>query len=513
MIATAPRAKTGLFAQVSRAALIVSCAAGLAAVTPLAASLALTHPAHAEMPGSFADLAAKVSPSVVNISSSHKETVSAEEDGPEMPFAFPKGSPFEEFFAPFMNRERHNHPHRRQALSLGSGFIIDPAGYIATNHHVIEGADKISVTLSDGKEYPAKLIGTDPKTDLALLKIDAKRSLPAIEWGDSDKARIGDWVVAVGNPFGLGGTVTTGIVSARGRDIREGPFDDFLQIDAAINRGNSGGPAFDIAGHVIGINTAIFSPSGGNVGIGFAIPSNLAKPILLTLKDKGHIERGWLGVAIQDVTPDLAKGIGLGEAKGAIVSGIEPDSPAAKAGLAAGDVITSFNGQEIAEMRDLPRLVAEATPGSAAKLGIWRKGRTLDLDIAIGQMKSDTIVAANPDADEDGDGDNAPNAAAETRQVLGADLAKITPDLRAQFDLDQAAQGLVVTNLDPDSLLAEQGLRPGDVIARIANDPVATPEDFAAAVEKIKAQENRILVLLIERQGHDLFVTIDLAQA
>ena len=323
--------------------LAVTALSGALLLTPLAVPLAQAYPA----PDSFADLAAKVTPAVVNISSTHKETEGDSED--QMPFDFPKGSPFEQLFKPFMEQQRQQH-HNAKITSLGSGFIIDPSGYIVTNNHVIDEATDIEVTTTDGTEYPAKLIGTDTKTDLALLKITAKKPLPFVNFGDSDKERVGDWIMAVGNPFGLGGSVSAGIVSARGRDINAGPFDDFLQLDAAINQGNSGGPTFSTDGDVIGINTAIASPNGGSVGIGFAIPSNLANPVIEALREHGSVERGWLGVEIQKVTPDLAKAMGLPQPEGALVSGVQDGSPATKL-LKTGVVIVGYNGQTVDEMR------------------------------------------------------------------------------------------------------------------------------------------------------------------
>ena len=349
-----------------------------AALSALLASTALAgasvSPAQARgAPDSFADLAAQLSPAVVNVSSTQKAEARADR-GAEVP-GFPPGSPFEQFFRDFMDRNHpggqgqgpqrrgeNNRPSPRggddapsgRATSLGSGFIIDPAGYIVTNNHVIDGADEISVTLTDNTTLKAKLIGKDDRVDLALLKVETTHPLTAVKFGDSDVERVGDWVLAIGNPFGLGGSVTAGIVSARGRDIRQGPYDDFIQTDAAINRGNSGGPLFNMAGEVIGINTAIYSPSGGSVGIGFSVPSNLAKNVVMQLKEYGHARRGWLGVRIQQVTPDIAEAVGLKDARGAMVAGMNDGGPADKAGIHNGDVILKFNGQDVKEMRTLP---------------------------------------------------------------------------------------------------------------------------------------------------------------
>ena len=327
-------------------------------------------------PETFADLAAKVTPAVVNISSTHHEAAGPSDQAE--PFDFPPGSPFEQFFKHF--REQQGHGSGGQDMTaLGSGFIIDSAGYIVTNNHVIDGASEIHVTLSSGKDYPAKLIGADKKTDLALLKVDAGSALPFVGWGNSDAARVGDWVLAVGNPFGLGGTVTTGIISARSRDIHSGPFDDFLQIDASINRGNSGGPTFNLDGEVIGINSAIASPNGGSVGIGFAVPSNMAKPVIEALRERGRVDRGWIGVAIQEVTPEIAQSLGLGQPTGALIASVQADGPAAAARLQQGDVILTFDGQTVAETRELPRIVAATPAGKRVEVVVWREGERKSL--------------------------------------------------------------------------------------------------------------------------------------
>jgi serine protease Do len=508
--AQAPKApensRSRLFVTVGRAALFM----GALAFIPPAISLAHVAEAKADQltgetrPASFADLAAKVTPAVVNISSSRKV---AEADSPEMPFNFPKGSPFEDFFRQFQEQQGGGHKQMHKAMSLGSGFVIDPAGYIVTNNHVIEESTDITVTLADGTEYPAKLIGTDPKTDLALLKVEPKKPLPSVPWGDSDKARVGDWVMAVGNPFGLGGSVTTGIVSARSRDIHEGPFDDFLQIDAAINQGNSGGPTFDMSGHVVGINTAIVSPSGGSVGIGFAIPSNLAKTVVAELRDKGSIERGWLGVEIQQVTPDLAQGIGLDEPKGALIANIDPSSPAAKADLQPGDVVLAFNGAKVMEMRDLPRLVANADPGSKATLDILRQGHEKEISVEIGKLKPEQ-VASNDNNDGSGDATDGSESA-----VLGARLSALTPEARQAFNLDDKTKGVVIVDLKDDSPLVDQGLKPGDVIERIGNSDVTDPAEITRLAEAAQKSSKPVLVMLVNRDGRDHFIAVNLKQA
>ena len=470
--------------------------------------LALSNPSYAAPPPeSFADLAAKVSPAVVNISSTH---VQSQQDGQgpgQLPFDVPEGSPFEHFFKPFLDQQREQNKRPRKVTSLGSGFIIDASGYVVTNNHVVDGAKDIEVTLTDGSEYPAEVIGTDAKTDLALLKVEAKTPLPYVSFGDSDKMRIGDWVMAVGNPFGLGGTVTAGIVSARGRDIHEGPYDDFLQIDAAINQGNSGGPAFSTDGSVIGINTAIFSPSGGSVGIGFAIPSNLAKPIIAELKEQGHIDRGWLGVAIQPLTPDLAQGMGLEADKGALIASVQDDSPAAAAGLKSGDVVVRFGDREIESPKDLSRVVAETASGATVPVKIWRDGSEHTVEVKIAEMKQEVVASASQTGDESG------SAASDTVDQLGATLAPVNDLTRQQFGLSRDAKGVVIADLEQDSALAEQGVRPGDVIERVNDRKIANPADVAAALHEAQADKRSVAVMLIESEGNDRFVAVQISQS
>jgi len=482
---------------------------GVAAATIM--GLAVAAPSFAAAPpDSFADLAAKVSPAVVNVSSTH---VMAQQDGQggngpgEMPFNFPEGSPFDQFFKRFQKQQQEQQKHPRKVTSLGSGFIVDATGYVVTNNHVIDEAKDIEVTLNDGTEYPAKLIGTDPKTDLALLKVEAKSPLPYVSFGDSDKMRIGDWVMAVGNPFGLGGTVTAGIISARGRDIHEGPYDDFLQTDAAINQGNSGGPTFSTDGSVIGINTAIVSPTGGSVGIGFAIPSNLAKPIIAELKQQGHIDRGWLGVAIQDLTPDLTQGLGLTSDKGALVASVQDGSPAAEAGIKAGDVVLGFGDHTIASPKDLSRVVAETQSGASVPVKIWRNGAEQTVSVKIAQMKEDVASA-----EDTGKGTRSGPSASDTVQQLGATLAPVTDETRQQFGLDDSAEGVVVTYLQQDSALADQGVQPGDVIERINDRKVTNPGDVAKALDAVRADKRSVAVMLIARDGNDRFVAVQIKE-
>jgi serine protease Do len=483
---------------------------GVAAATIL--GLAVAAPGYAASPpDTFADLAAKVSPAVVNVSSTHVE---AQQDGqglfgPGQEMPFPPGSPFEQFFKQFQEQQREQQKHPRKVTSLGSGFIIDASGYVVTNNHVIDDAKNIQVTLTDGTEYPAKVVGNDPKTDLALLKVEAKKPLPYVSFGDSDKMRIGDWVMAVGNPFGLGGTVTAGIISARGRDIHEGPYDDFLQTDAAINQGNSGGPTFSTDGSVIGINTAIFSPSGGSVGIGFAIPSNLAKPIIAELKAQGHIDRGWLGVSIQELTPDLTQGMGLASDKGALISSVQAGGPAAEAGIQPGDVVLAFGDHVIASPKDLSRVVAETPSGTSLPMKIWRDGSEQTVNVKIAKMKEDNVASTEGSGTEP----DASPSASDTVQQLGATLVPVTDETRQKFGLAEDAQGVVIADLEQDSVLADQGVRPGDVIQRVNDRKVANPGDVAKALHEARADKRSVAVMLIEREGTDHFVAVQIGQS
>lgn len=386
-------------------------------------------------PQSFAELAQKVTPAVVNIASSQMlRGQNAQE--PALPFDVPNGSPYEKFFEPFRDQREglgRGAPPPRMATGLGSGFIVDPSGYVVTNNHVADGAADVKVTLDDDSVYPATIVGVDPQTDLALLKIEAKRQLPALQFDNSDMAQVGDWVMAVGNPFGLGGTVTAGIVSARGRNIQAGPYDDFLQIDAAINRGNSGGPLFNMDGKVIGVNTAIFSPNGGSVGLGFAIPSNIAKTVIAQLKENGQVERGWLGARIQSITPEIAAAVGLKEPYGAMVTDVTPGSPAAKAGLRQGDAILSFANQTIGDPREPARLVASESAGSKRAVTVWRDRASENLTVVTGRQPAEAQVAERNSGAET-------NGAYHSAQ-LNADLLSLTPERRAEFGIPDEVNG------------------------------------------------------------------------
>ena len=488
--------------------------------TAMVLPASLPHPAAARgQTESFADLAATLLPAVVNISSSQATQARADRGGPDVP-QFPPGSPFEQFFRDFLDRNKPGQGRRPpggpdgpgpggpgggRAVSLGSGFIIDPTGYIVTNNHVIDGADEITVTLTDNTTLKAKLIGKDERVDLALLKVETDKPLTAVPIGDSDVARVGDVVLAIGNPFGLGGSVTAGIVSARGRDIRQGPYDDFIQTDAAINKGNSGGPLFNMKGEVIGINTAIYSPSGGSVGIGFSVPANLAKPVIAQLREYGKARRGWLGVRIQQVTPDIAESLGLKETTGAMVAGVNDDGPADKAGVKNGDIILKFNSQDVKEMRSLPRIVAETPVGKAVPLVLWRDGKEMTVQAAVGELPDDIQQAS-----AGGGGKEKPNKTSDIAG-LGARLAPITDDLRNQFKLSADQKGVVVTDVDTDGAAAGRGLKPGDVIVEVQQQAVSTPAEVAERMDRYRKQ-NRKTVLMLIQSGEGLrWVPVPLA--
>jgi serine protease Do len=477
---------------------------------------AFVAPAYARpAPDGFADLAARLLPGVVNISSS--QNVQAHNDhpgggggggnGPELPF--PPGSPFEQFFKDFMNRQHGgNQPQQpaRRMQSLGSGFIIDPAGVVITNNHVIDGADEITVRLQDGTELKATLVGKDDRADIAVLKVSSDKPLPFVPFGDSDKSRVGDWVLAIGNPFGLGGSVTAGIVSARGRDIGQGPYDDFLQTDAAINRGNSGGPLFNMDGEVIGINTAIYSPSGGSIGIGFSIPANLAKNVVEQLRDFGRARRGWLGVRIQQVSPEIAESFGLKEPSGALVAGVEDNGPAAKAQLKNGDIILKFNGQDVKEMKNLPRIVAETTIGKSVPVTIWRDGKEQTIEAVVGELPDDTKKASATTG--------APDKPASPKTVelsgLGMKLGQLTQEMRDKFQIAKDQKGVVITDVTSGTPAADRGLKAGDVIVEVQQEEVAAPSDVQDKVEKARKTTRPTVLMLIQTSDGLRYVPLPL---
>lgn len=462
----------------------------------------------AELQAGFADLVEKLSPAVVNISTTQK----VKGGGVQMfgmPFQglpdTPEMEPFRDFFDRFAQPQGKE--TEREVYSLGSGFIIDPKGYVITNNHVVEEAEEISVTLTDNSKYKATVVGRDKKTDLALLKVEAKKDLPAVTMGDSDAMRVGDWVIAIGNPFGLGGSVTQGIISARQRSINAGPFDDFLQTDAPINRGNSGGPLFNTKGEVIGINSAIFSPSGGSVGIGFAIPTALAKPVIAQLKEFGRTHRGWLGVKIQEVSEEVADSVGLAKPMGALVLDVGKGSPAEKAGIQVGDVITHFDGKEISEMRFLPRMVAEAKIGKAAEVTYWRKGSSKTTKVMIGELEE---AADGSDGQEKPKKTKGEKSQGET--ILGMELTPLSPQQREEFRLSDKAQGVVVIDLKDNSEAAKRGVRPGDVIADINGEKTASVADVRKALESARKAGRKFALVRVVRADDEAFITLPTAE-
>ncbi len=513
-----PRPKASAFRRVRAAALATGVGLSLA-LAPMAwadTAAPLGAGAAAQLP-SFSPLVKKVLPAVVNISVTEKpDTAAADEqdmggdqgDQQGMP-----SSPFDEFLRKFFEQQGQGFPgmpprpspHAEQRMALGSGFIIDPAGYVVTNNHVVANADKVTVIFQDGTKHPAKVLGRDPKTDLALLKIDAKEPLPYVSWGDSNAAQVGDWVLAVGNPFGLGGTVSSGIISARGRDIHSGPYDDYLQLDAAINRGNSGGPTFNLNGQVVGINTAIYSPNGGSVGIGFAIPASLAKPVIEQLREHGKVERGWLGVQIQEVTPEIAKSLGLPKQEGALIADVTTGSPAAKAGLKQGDVILSFNGHEVAKVRDLPIVVAQTPVGEKAKVAVFRDGKTEDLSVAIGKMPENPQVAEN-------ERQGGQQSSDDSATALGVKLSPLTSELRQRAGVPKSVKGVVVTGIEDSSPLAEIGIQPGDVIVQVNQQPVTTPHQAETKLKEAQSGANKNLLLLINRHGTNQYLALSMSK-
>jgi serine protease Do len=447
----------------------------------------------------FSQLAGHLLGVVVNISTSQTAAAPAK-TAQDTPPASP-GTSLDDLFRDFFgDKGPPGGQAGPRAASLGSGFIIDPSGLIVTNAHVIANADQITVTLSDDTVLQAQVVGRDTVTDLALLKVDSKTPLPAASWGDSTKAKVGDWVLAIGNPFGLGGTVTAGIISATARDIHSGPYDDFLQTDASINRGNSGGPMFNLQGEVIGINTAIYSPSGGSIGIGFAIPTALAQPIIDQLKTTGKVVRGWIGARIQPVTDDVAESLGLDKARGALIAAIDPDSPATQAGLRPGDVILSYDGKPVDRSRQLPRLVADSAPDKPIKLTIWRDGKEDEITL--------TVVAYNPNRPQPQPPAPEQPKPPPTVDALGLKVAKLTPDLRKQFSLPEATRGIVIVEVPQNSPAATQGLRAGDLIVAVGDAPVSVPDDALAHIAAAKKAGRKNVLIRVEREGNFRFDTM-----
>ncbi|MFN3954680.1 MAG: Do family serine endopeptidase [Pararhodobacter sp.] len=454
----------------------------------------LLSPLHAqERPVSFADLAEAVSPAVVNITTSTTVAAQLDRGLPQLP----EGAPFQDFFNEFFNRDGQRQPRPRQSQSLGSGFVISDDGFIVTNNHVIEGADEIRIEFFSGLTLTAELIGTDPATDIALLKVSHDGTLPHVPWGDSEAARVGDWVLAVGNPLGQGFSVSAGIISARGRAL-QGNYDDYIQTDAAINRGNSGGPLFNMQGEVIGVNTAILSPTGGSIGIGFAMSSNVAERVVAQLKEFGATRRGWLGVRIQDVTADVADALGLTRAQGALVTEVM-EGPAREAGMLTGDVILSFDGGDIADTRDLVRRVADAGVGRGVDVVVFRDGDEALLNVVLG-LREEDMASTRP-------GTRAPEPPAE---ILGMELAELSDAMREEMALAPGTTGLVVRAVEPGSDADTKGLRPGDVITEAGQTPVTSIAEFRARVNEARDAGRRTLLLMVRRGDDPRFVALSL---
>ncbi|MBS0533812.1 MAG: Do family serine endopeptidase [Proteobacteria bacterium] len=482
----------------------------------LAASLVtpwFARPAMARGPEGIADVAEQVIDAVVNIST--KQTVDLSND--KMP-QLPPGSPFEEFFEEFFKNRRgqggtpggpggqNGGQQSRRVNSLGSGFIIDPSGYVVTNNHVIADADEVNVILNDGTTLKAQLVGTDKKTDLALLKVDSPKPLKAVKFGDSDKLRLGEWVIAIGNPFSLGGTVTAGIVSARNRDIQSGPYDNYIQTDAAINRGNSGGPLFNLDGEVIGVNTAIISPSGGSIGIGFAVPSKTVVGVIDQLREFKEVRRGWLGVRIQQVTDEIADSLNIKPARGALIAGIDDKGPAKPAGIEPGDVVVKFDGKDIKEMRDLPKIVAETTVGKDVSVVIIRKGKEETKTVKLGRLddgeKQASLTPKKDQPEED---------KTSVKKALGLDLANLNDAARKKYKIQDKVKGVLITGVEPNSPAAEKRLQPGMVIAEVQQQAVTNAADLQKRIDQLKKDGKKAVVLLVvSPEGDPSFVAIGL---
>jgi serine protease Do len=479
----------------------------LAAVAAAALALPpLSTPLLARGPEKIADVAEKVIDAVVNISTSQK----VEARGVPIP-QLPPGSPFEEFFEEFFKNRRGqgdsqspNRPPRRVS-SLGSGFVVDPSGIVVTNNHVIAEADEINVIFTDGTRLKAEVVGRDKKTDLAVLRVNPLKPLMAVKFGDSDKIRLGEWVIAIGNPFSLGGTVTAGIVSARNRDINSGPYDNYIQTDAAINRGNSGGPLFNLEGEVIGVNTAIISPSGGSIGIGFAVPSKIVQAVVAQLQQFGETRRGWLGVKIQQVTDEIAESLNLKPARGALVAGVDDKGPAKPAGIEAGDVIVKFDGKDIKEMRDLPRIVADTPVGKDVEVVVVRKGKEETRTVKLGRLEDDdkpqpASVKSSP-----------PEEKSVVQKTLGLQLSGLSDELRKRYKIKESIRGVVITGVDAGSVAADKRLAAGSVIVAIEQEQVSQPADVQNRVEALKrAGKKTALLLVANAEGDMMFVALPL---
>jgi serine protease Do len=477
----------------------------LGAASVLISAPVVSVPALARGPEGIADVAEKVIDAVVNISTSQTIEAKGGAEGRGTMPQLPPGSPFEEFFDDFF-KNRHGGPggpkggdlQPHKTNSLGSGFIVDTSGIVVTNNHVIADADEISIIMNDGSKFKAELVGVDKKTDLAVLKFKPTKPLVAVKFGDSDKLRLGEWVIAIGNPFSLGGTVTAGIVSARNRDINSGPYDSYIQTDAAINRGNSGGPLFNLDGEVIGVNTLIISPSGGSIGIGFAVPSKTVAGVVDQLRQFGELRRGWLGVRIQQVTDEIAESLNIKPARGALIAGVDDKGPAKPAGIEPGDVVVTFDGKEIKEPKDLSRVVADTAVGKEVDVVIIRKGAEQNLKVTLGRLD---------------DGDKATPAAAKTQEpaekpvtqkALGLDLASLSKDLRSRYKIKDSVKGVIITNVDTPSDAADKRLSAGEVIVEVAQEAVSSAADVKKRVDQLKKDGKKSILLLVSNADGEL---------
>jgi serine protease Do len=458
-------------------------------------------------------VAEKVLDAVVNISTSQSvggsqgpRTIQPPQlPGPQGPQGQgPQGSPFDDFFEEFFKRRGEEDSNRpRRVSSLGSGFVIDPEGIVVTNNHVIADADEVFANFNDGTKLKAEIIGRDTKTDIAVLRIKPEKPLVAVSFGDSDRIRVGDWVMAIGNPFGLGGSLSVGVVSARNRDINSGPYDNFIQTDAAINRGNSGGPLFNMQGEVVGVNTAIISPTGGSIGIGFSIPAKTALAVIGQLREFGETRRGWIGVRIQQIDDQIAETLGIGKARGALIAGVNDGGPAEKAGMKSGDVIVKFDGQEIREMRDLPRAVAATAVNKAVDVVVLRDGKEQTLRITLGRLE-DSEKAQQASVKQP-----APETRAITKRLLGLELSQVTDEMRKRFKLRDDVKGLVIVSIEPGSPLADQRVTPGDVISEVTGQAVASPADLQKRIDALKKDGKKsALFLLSNSAGEQCFVPV-----
>ena len=468
--------------------------------------------AHAAGPASVADLADELIGAVVNISTA-QNVGGSRGDGDDERSAprpqVPEGSPFQDFFDEFFNQQQQeNRPSRpRRVQSLGSGFVIDPSGIIVTNNHVIADADEITIEFTDGTELKAEVMGTDPKTDIAVLKVEPAKPLQAVPFGSSSEARVGDWVMAIGNPFGQGSSVTLGIVSAINRDIRSGPYDSFIQTDAAINRGNSGGPLFNMDGQVIGINTAIISPSGGSIGLGFSVPSNLAMTVIDQLREFGETRRGWLGVSIQPVTDDIAESLSMARAEGALVAGLTDKGPAKNAGIEVGDVVLSFDGRRIAEMRDLPRIVAETAVGKAVDVVVLRKGKETTVPVTLGRLEDSEKLASS-----DGGDSATTEESSATVEALGMTFGELDDAAREEFGIADDVSGVLIAQVEEGSMAEEKGIKPGSVVSEIGQESVENPGDVEKRLEALqKDGRKKALLLVAAPDGQLSFVVLNLS--